>query len=61
MDGVLFVIRGSYTGTRIARRALDLLYERQAKVLGIVFNRANASSGSYNYYNYADYFSSVER
>jgi len=55
MDGVLFVIRRSYTGSRRSRRALELLYERQAKVLGLVFNRADAAARSYEYYKYAEY------
>jgi capsular exopolysaccharide synthesis family protein len=58
MDGVLFVVRGNYTRSRTARRALEQLYERQAKVLGLVFNRADASSRSYEYYKYVQYYSS---
>ncbi len=61
MDGVLFVLRGSYTRARLARQALELLYQRQAKVLGLIFNRANAHSGSYYYYKYADYYHSPKR
>ena len=59
MDAVLFVIRGSFTGTRTARRALELLYERQAKVLGLVYSRANAHSRGYEYYKYAAYYHSA--
>ena len=58
MDGVLFVIRNSFTGTRTARRALELLYERQARIMGLVFNRANADSRGYEYYKYAKYYHS---
>ena len=56
MDGVLFVIRGSFTKAAMAHQALDILYQRQARVLGLVFNRADAQSGSYYYYKYADYY-----
>lgn len=56
MDGVLFVVRGGFTRARLARRALDVLYQRQTRVLGLVFNRANARSSSYYYYKYADYY-----
>jgi succinoglycan biosynthesis transport protein ExoP len=56
VDGTLFVVRNRYSGARIAREALELLYQRQAKVLGLVFNRANAASRSYYYYKYADYY-----
>lgn len=55
MDGVVFVIRSSYTGSHTARRALELLYERQAKVLGLVFNRADSSGRGYQYYKYSQY------
>ena len=56
VDGTLFIVRSGFSGARLAREALDLLYQRQAKVLGVVFNRTNASSRSYYYYKYADYY-----
>ena len=55
VDGTLFVVRSRFSGARPVREALDLLYQRQAKVLGIVFNQADASARSYYYYKYADY------
>jgi len=55
VDGTLFVVRGNFSGARQVREALELLHQRQAKVLGLVFNRADASAHSYNYYKYADY------
>ena len=58
VDGVLFVMRNSFTSADTARHALELLYERQAKVLGLVFNRANSASRSYKYYKYAKYYHS---
>ena len=61
MDGVLFVVRGSFTRASLARQALELLYQRQAKVLGLIFNRVNPRSGSYYYYKYADYYKSTKR
>ena len=54
-DGTLFVVRSRFSGARPVREALELLYQRQAKVLGIVFNQADASARSYYYYKYADY------
>jgi capsular exopolysaccharide synthesis family protein len=59
VDGVLLVVRGSYAGSRTIRRAMELLYERQAKIMGLVFNRANSASRSYEYYKYADYYHSA--
>jgi Mrp family chromosome partitioning ATPase/uncharacterized protein involved in exopolysaccharide biosynthesis len=58
VDGVLFVMRNKFTSAGTARHALELLYERQAKVLGLVFNRANSASRSYKYYKYAKYYHS---
>jgi len=55
VDGTLFVVRGNFSSTRQVREALALLRQRQAKVLGLVFNRADASARSYYYYKYADY------
>jgi capsular exopolysaccharide synthesis family protein len=55
VDGTLFVVRSRFSSARPVREALDLLYQRQAKVLGIVFNQADPSARSYYYYKYADY------
>lgn len=57
LDGVLFVIRAEHTSARVAHAALDLLYQRQVRVLGIVFNSVRPSSAEYRYYyQYHDYF-----
>lgn len=58
LDGVLFVVRGHFTKAGMARQALDILYQREATILGVVFNRAEVRSGSYYYYRYADYYHS---
>jgi len=57
LDGVIFVIRAEYTSARIARAALELLYQRQVSVLGLVFNAVRPTSVDYYYYyKYADYY-----
>lgn len=56
-DGTILVVRSSVSRTRAVREALESLYQRQAKILGIIFNGANISSGSYHQYNYAEYYS----
>jgi capsular exopolysaccharide synthesis family protein len=58
VDGTLFVVRSNFTSARQIREALELLQHRQARVLGLVFNRANASARSYHYYKYAAYHQS---
>jgi Mrp family chromosome partitioning ATPase/uncharacterized protein involved in exopolysaccharide biosynthesis len=57
-DGVIFVVRNSFASTRTVRSALELLYDRQALVLGLVYNRANSRAPSYDYYKYAKYYHS---
>jgi len=56
MDAVLFVVRRRSTNGNMVRVALDLLYQRQARVLGFVFNGANTASNSYYYYKYSSYY-----
>lgn len=56
VDGVLFVIRAQHTSARVARAALEVLYQRGVKVLGLVFNSVSASGSEYYYYQYHDYY-----
>ena len=57
VDGVIFVIRAEYTSARVARAALDMLYQRKSRVLGLVFNSVRATgSDYYYYYRYRDYY-----
>jgi capsular exopolysaccharide synthesis family protein len=56
VEGVLFVIRANYTSGRVARAALDLLYQREINVLGLVFNGVQTRSNEYYYYRYKDYY-----
>jgi polysaccharide biosynthesis transport protein len=55
VDGTLFVVRNRFSSARASREALEQLYQRQAKVLGLIFNRADSSAGSYQYYKYGEY------
>ncbi len=57
-DGVIFVLRARKTSGRVMRAALELLYQRSTKVLGVVLNDVKASSANYYYYRYKDYYSS---
>ena len=58
-DGTLFVVRSHFSHARVVREALELLFQRQAKVLGLIFNRSNSSSRAYHYYKYSEYYSSA--
>src|ERR1035441_2454146 len=56
VDGVLFVIRAVFTSARVARASLESLYQRQVRVLGLVFNAVRQGSVDYYYYKYKDYY-----
>jgi capsular exopolysaccharide synthesis family protein len=56
VEGVLFVIRANHTSARVARAALDLLYQREVSVLGLVFNGVETNAAEYYYYRYKDYY-----
>jgi capsular exopolysaccharide synthesis family protein len=57
VDGVIFVVRAEFTSARVARTSLDMLYQRRARVLGLVFNSVRPSGGDYYYYyRYRDYY-----
>jgi succinoglycan biosynthesis transport protein ExoP len=43
-DAVLFVLRAEHTSAKIACAALDVLYRRQVRVLGIIFNAVRPSN-----------------
>jgi Mrp family chromosome partitioning ATPase len=56
VDGVIFVVRAEHTSARVARAALDLLYLRHVRVLGLVYNAVRPTSADYYYYyKYKDY------
>jgi len=50
VDGTILVIRSSVSRTSAVHDGLDLLQQRQARILGIVFNGANMSTQTYRYY-----------
>jgi Mrp family chromosome partitioning ATPase len=55
-DGVIFVIRAEFTSACVARAALNSLYQRQVRVLGLVFNSARPNTEDYYYYRYKSYY-----
>lgn len=59
VDGTLFVVRRGRSSARAVNEALDLLAQRQAKVLGVIFNGADASAKAYYYDKHADYHKSA--
>jgi Mrp family chromosome partitioning ATPase len=55
------VVRSRHSSARAAREALELLAQRQARVLGVIFNGVDTSARSYYYYKYADYYPSAKQ
>lgn len=60
IDGAIFVIRAGVTSARLARSALDALYQRQVNVLGVVLNVVDIRQPHYYYYKYSGYKSVPE-
>jgi len=59
VDGTLFVVRSRFSNARVVREGLELLFQRQARVLGLVLNRTDSTSRSYYAYKYAEYYASA--
>ena len=56
IDATLFVIRLSYTSARLTRKSLELLYNRQVNVPGVLLNYVDTSLPEYYYYQYSEYY-----
>ncbi len=56
IDATLFVVRLSYTSARLIKKSLDLLYNRQVNVPGIILNCVDTSLPEYYYYQYSEYY-----
>ncbi|HEY1770339.1 MAG TPA: polysaccharide biosynthesis tyrosine autokinase [Chthoniobacterales bacterium] len=56
IDATLFVVRLSYTSARLTTKALELLYNRQVNVPGVILNYVDTSLPEYYYYQYAEYY-----
>ena len=55
VDGVIFVVRAEFTSASVARASLDMLHQRNATILGLVFNSVRPSIANH-YYRYRDYY-----
>ncbi|NJK92444.1 MAG: polysaccharide biosynthesis tyrosine autokinase [Blastochloris sp.] len=56
VDGVLMVMRASHTSSRLTHNSLDILYQRQVHVLGLVFNCIDTNLPDYYHYAYYKYY-----
>jgi polysaccharide biosynthesis transport protein len=56
IDSTLFVVRLSYTSARLTKKAMELLYNRQVNVAGVILNYVDTSLPEYYYYQYSEYY-----
>lgn len=55
VEGVVFVIRAGQTSARVAHAALNVLYQREVNILGLVFNGVESAATEYYFYKYQNY------
>ncbi|HLW36310.1 MAG TPA: polysaccharide biosynthesis tyrosine autokinase [Chthoniobacterales bacterium] len=56
IDATLFVMRLGYTSARLIKKSLELLYNRQVNVPGVILNFVDTSLPEYYYYQYSEYY-----
>jgi len=58
VDGIILVVHGGKTPKETLQRAKDVLFQVNARILGVVINRVNIrrSGYGYYYYRYHDYY-----
>jgi capsular exopolysaccharide synthesis family protein len=56
IDATLFVVRLSYTSARLTKKSMELLYNRQVNVPGVILNYVDTSLPEYYYYQYSEYY-----
>ncbi len=56
IDATLFVCRLSFTSAKMMRKSLEILYKRQANVMGLVLNQVDTTSPEFVYYQYPEYY-----
>jgi polysaccharide biosynthesis transport protein len=58
-DGTLFVVRRGHSSAGAVNEALNLLAQRQAKLLGVIFNGADGKARNYHFYKDEGYKTSA--
>ena len=56
IDATLFVVRMSFTSAKMTRKSLEILYDRQANIPGLILNQVDTSSPEFVYYQYSEYY-----
>lgn len=58
LDAALIVVRFSYSSTRLSKKAIELLRDRQANMIGLVCNDVSQAHQEYYHYKYPEYYGS---
>ena len=58
LDAAIFTLRSARSSMRVCLRALALLRDRRANVIGLVCNDVSQTSQEYYYYKYPEYYGS---
>ena len=56
IDATLFVVRMSFTSAKMTRKSLEILYDRQANIPGLILNQVDTASPEFVYYQYSEYY-----
>jgi polysaccharide biosynthesis transport protein len=56
LDASIFVVRFYHSSGRTSKRAIELLRDRQANVIGIVCNDVSRTHDEYYQYKYPEYY-----
>jgi capsular exopolysaccharide synthesis family protein len=58
LDAAMVIIRFSHSSTRLSKKAIELLRDRQANVIGLVCNDVSQAHQEYYHYKYPEYYGS---
>ena len=58
LDAAMMVVRFSHSSIRLSKKAIELLRDRQANVLGLVCNDVSQAHQEYYHYKYPEYYGS---
>jgi capsular exopolysaccharide synthesis family protein len=58
LDAAMIVVRFSYSSIRLGKKAIELLRDRQANVIGLVCNDVSQAHQEYYHYKYPEYYGS---
>jgi capsular exopolysaccharide synthesis family protein len=56
LDAAMIIVRFSHSSTRLSKKAIELLRDRQANVIGLVCNDVSQAHQEYYHYKYPEYY-----